>query len=50
MICSSAHLLTQLPEGYDLVTEVYAEAIQADPDEAVIESWNVRVENGKISG
>ncbi|MBE6541308.1 MAG: hypothetical protein E7672_02545 [Ruminococcaceae bacterium] len=49
ILCSSAQLLTELPEGYDLVTEIYAEAIQSEPADAVFESWNLTAADGKIS-
>ena len=37
------------PQGYSLQVEVMAQAIQALPGEAVIDAWNVTINDGKIS-
>lgn len=36
-------------EGYRQVVEVFAEAIQAEPDEAVTDSWNVTIADDVIT-
>ena len=36
-------------EGYRQVVEVFAEAIQAEPDEAVTSSWGVTIANDVIT-
>ncbi|MBQ3014973.1 MAG: hypothetical protein IJD75_07565 [Clostridia bacterium] len=42
--------ITQVSEdGYKQVIDVFAEAIQANPVEAVQNSWNVTVSDGKIA-
>jgi len=43
------NILTDAPAGYRLITEIYAEAIQSEPPEAIQSVWNRTVEDGEIS-
>lgn len=36
------------PEGYSLSVEIIAQSIQAKPDSAIQEAWDVTIENGNV--
>lgn len=36
------------PDGYNLSVEILSQSIQAEPEDAVIEAWDVTVSNGTI--
>ena len=48
-LLDSAITLRLSSEGYRQVVEVFAEAIQAEPDEAVTDSWNVTIADDVIT-
>ena len=48
-LLNSAITLRLSSEGYRQVVEVFAEAIQAEPDEAVTDSWNVTIADDVIT-
>ena len=48
-LLNSAITLRLSYEGYRQVVEVFAEAIQAEPDEAVTDSWNVTIADDVIT-
>lgn len=37
------------PDGYHLVVEILAQAIQANPEDAVKEAWGVTIANGTVA-
>lgn len=48
-LIDSVELLTEAPDGYYLSLQIIATAIQADPEDAVKESWKVNIMNGVLS-